>query len=154
MDTLVKNAQLLTEPKQNENHTGYDSVNAISFCTPTYFGFGACAGVTATDGYVVLQLTAKTPIGDYTKSFKITKDITFTWSPISRIKISVSITNFKNEDGFFSFDFKGGICGKIPFLGWKCKTYSHHFSIADNQEKLQKLSDQEFSNLLAITSVN
>ena len=149
MNTIV-NSEII-EPQQNGNYTEYDSVTSTQFCSPTYMGFGVCVGATAENGYLVLQLIGKTPIGNYTKSFKITKDISFEWSPISRFKISVAITNFKNSGGYFSFDFKGKVCGKIPFLGWKCASYTHHFSLPDSQSKLEEISDQELAVLIALT---
>lgn len=149
---LEQPVKQLTEAKQSENYTGYDFYTGVRICTPTYYGFGVCIGATAKDGYVVLALTAKTPLGDYNKNFKITKDISFTWQPLSRFKVTVEITNFKDSDGDFSFDVKINACGKIPFLGWKCKGYSHHFSIP-NQTNVDQLSDHEFAALVGVASM-
>lgn len=144
----------LIEVNDSAHYEGYDSLTSVQWCTPTYLGFGACIGATAKDGYLILKVTGVTPIGRYSKSFKITKDVSFSWSPISRIKISLDIKNFKDEGGYFSFDLSAKICGKIPYFGWKCAGYSHHFSIPDddNQKQLETLSDSDFSSFLAVKS--
>ncbi|MEL6537801.1 MAG: hypothetical protein AAFQ98_20435, partial [Bacteroidota bacterium] len=56
-----------------------------------------------------------------------------------------------------SFDLTGKVCLKVPFLGWKCVSYSHTFVIPlPGTEKVgtlaESLSDEAFATALLLAA--
>ncbi|MDN3581717.1 hypothetical protein [Mucilaginibacter flavus] len=143
---------VLTEVKDGQVYTGFDTSTAAQYCTPSYLGCSACLGASVIDGYVALTISVNTPFGGVTKTFKITQGGTFTWQPYSKFKVVVSINNFSEQGGTFSFDAGIQVCIDVPFLGWKCVGYSHHFSIPTLHAlaATNELSDVDFSGQLAL----
>lgn len=119
----------LPETTENQIITGFDSFLPSQFCTPSFLGCKLCIGANVVGGFVTLTIQASTPFGGVTKSFKITNNISFTWAPFGLFKVEVKIANFKKTGSTFSFSLSVSVCIKVPFLGWKCATYSHTFSI-------------------------
>lgn len=143
---------VLTEVKDGQVYTGYDNLTAVQFCTPSYLGCSACLAASVIDGYVALIISVNTPFGGVSKTFKITQGGSFTWQPFSKFKVVISINNFSEQGGTFSFDAGVQVCVDVPFLGWKCVSYSYHFSIPTLHalKATDELSDNEFSGRLAL----
>lgn len=104
-------------------------------------------------GYIAMKLTANTPIGSYSKTFKVTKDIDFTWQPISRFKLEVQVNDFQEYPEDISFEFAGKIGVKLPFLGWKYLSVTHHFSVPKDNEILEN-PEPELAGVLALNSAD
>lgn len=111
----------------NGVYEGFDE-NPVKRCTPKILGFGACAELSASGtGTVTLRLTAETPVKNFTKTFSFNSDISFDFSPIKGVEITVSIKNFKVTNDTISFNLGLEGCFDIPVFGKKCKNAS--FSI-------------------------
>ena len=151
MNTYAKYLDDITEPKKNQSITDYDVLDIVEYCTPSILGVKACAGAAVVDRYIALRLTLKTPIGNYSKTFKITKDVHFDWTILGRFRVKVAIDNFKETAEDFSFDFTGKLGVKVPILGWKYISFSHHFVIHKNQAELGNLSDAEYASTAAMS---
>lgn len=119
----------LPETTENQIITGFDSFIPNQFCTPSFLGCKLCIGANVIGGFLTLTFQASTPFGGMSKSFKITNNISFTWNPVGLFKVEVKITNFRKVGNKFSFSISVKICIKVPILGWKCKTFSHTFSV-------------------------
>ena len=119
----------LPETKENQVITGFDTFAAVQFCTPSFLGCKLCIGANVVGGFITLTVQASTPVGGFSKSFKITNNISFSWNPIGVFKVDFKISNFKKTGSTFSFNASFGVCLHIPFLGWKCATYSHTFTV-------------------------
>jgi len=140
----------LLEAKDGQLYTGYDSVAAIQFCTPSVFGCSACLAANVVDGYVALTISVATPFGNVTKTFKITSGGNFTWQPFGRFKVTVGINNFRSQGGF-SFDAGIQVCIELPIFGWKCAGYSYHFNLPGHMLKAAtELTDTELTNQLIL----
>ena len=144
-------SNLLTEVEEGKLYSGYDTLAAIQFCTPSVLGCSACIGASVVDGYVSLNVSVNTPFGNVSKTFKITNNISFTWQPFSRFKVTITVTNFSSQGNNFNFDAGIQVCIQVPFVGWKCASYSHHFSIptlvAGDAQK--ELDDYQVAALLS-----
>ncbi len=119
----------LPETKENQIITSFDSFAPVQFCTPSFLGSKLCIGANVVGGFVTLSVSASTPVGSFSKSFKITNNISFTWNPIGVFKVEFKISNFKKVGSTFSFSASINVCVKVPFIGFKCKSFSHTFSI-------------------------
>jgi len=150
MNTYDKYLNDIAEPKKNQSITGYDALDVTEFCTPSILGVKVCAGAAVVGSYIALRLSLKTPIGNYTKTFKITKDVKFNWTLFDRFRVQVNISDFKETPDDISFDFAGRVGIKVPFLGWKYVSFSHHFVIHKNQAQLENLSDAEYASIAAM----
>ena len=153
----MPNVNVPEETVNNQVYTNYDSMAIVQYCTPSFVGCKVCINVGVESGYVALTIQASTPFGSYSKTFKITNNISFTWQPLSVFKVALKITNFSNPSHSFSFDASIQGCLKVPFFGWKCSSYNHHFSVptaipATHQELLKgkEIDDKDYSALLAM----
>lgn len=153
--------EALPEIKENQVITGFDSFAQAQFCTPSFLGCRLCIGANVVGGFVTLSVQANTPVGGFSKSFRITNNISFSWNPIGVFKVEFKITNFRKTGGSFSFSASINLCLRVPFLGFKCKSFSHTFAIptalADSHRQLMsaKADDdsfdtQEYSTLLLL----
>lgn len=132
-------------------YEGYDSLAASEWCTPSFLGCSMCISASAVKGQVTITLGLKTPFGNVTKSFSFNTNTSFTWQPFSKFKITVSITNFNEASGVFSFDLGLNPCVDVPFLGWKCFNYSHTFSVPLLLAGIQsEIDDSQFTSLLTL----
>ncbi len=131
--------------KSNEVYEGFD-VRSIRRCTPSVLGFRVCAELTANgDGSVTIRLTAETPFGNYSKSFKFNADVDFVFRPIPRVSIEVSIRDFRasGESISFSLSIKG--CIKFPWpIGKRC--VGRTFNIVLPVPGTEKESEQDLSS--------
>jgi len=119
----------LPEIKENQVITGFDAFAQAQFCTPSFLGCRLCIGATVVSGFLTLTFQAHTPVGGFSKSFRITNNISFSWNPIGVFKVEVKITNFRKAGGTFSFKVSVNVCLRVPILGWRCKSFSHTFSV-------------------------
>jgi hypothetical protein len=119
----------LADTVNEQVYTDYDTFGIVEICTPSILGAKACIGANVVSNYVALTISARTPFGSVSKTFKITKNINFTWQPFGLFKLEVSITNFAKTGGTISFKISVKVCVKVPFLGWKCISYSRVISI-------------------------
>lgn len=134
---------------------GYDSVTGAEWCSPTFLGCSVCVAASATNGQVSLTIGLKTPFGNVSKTFSFNANISYTWQPLSRFKITVSITNFNEANGVFSFDMGINPCVDIPVMGWKCFNYSHKFVIPVSFEGITSdIDDSRFASILALHAGN
>jgi hypothetical protein len=130
---------------------GYDSLAAVKWCTPTFLGCGACIAASAVSGQVTITIELKTPFGNVSKSFRFNANVSFTWQPFSRFKVTVSVSNFNEANGSLSFDLGVNPCVDVPFLGWKCFNYSHHFNVPLVLHGIEnQIDDSQFSSALAL----
>ncbi|MEO1260890.1 MAG: hypothetical protein AAFZ15_18975 [Bacteroidota bacterium] len=136
--------------KHGQTYTDYDNLALVEWCTPKYFGFQVCFSVTVEGKMVILTVTIKTPFGNYSKSFKFNSDLSWTWQPIGRAKVVISIGNFQDNGASISFDLTVKLCVKIPILGWKCISYTHHFVIPDNPADTDNISASDFHAVLKL----
>lgn len=114
---------------ENQIITGFDSFIPNQFCTPSFLGCKLCIGANVVNGFLTLTFQASTPFGGVNKSFKITNNINFTWNRFGLFKVEVKIANFTRTGSSFSFKITVKICIKVPIWGWKCKSFSHTFSV-------------------------
>jgi len=132
-------------------YEGYDYLSASEWCTPSFLGCSMCVAASAVKGQVTVTLGLKTPFGNVSKSFSFNSNVSYTWQPFSKFKITVSITNFNEAGGVFSFDLGLNPCVDVPFLGWKCFNYSHTFSVPLLLHGIQnEIDDSQFSSILAL----
>ncbi|PWB25439.1 hypothetical protein [Flavobacterium sp. HTF] len=132
-------------------YEGYDSLAASEWCTPSFLGCSACISASAVKGQVTITIGLKTPFGSVSKSFSFNTNTSFTWQPFSKFKITVSITNFNEAGGVFSFDLGLNPCIDVPFLGWKCFNYSHTFTVPLLLAGIQSdIDDSQFVSLLTL----
>jgi hypothetical protein len=138
--------------KDGQVYTGYDNLAGPQFCTPIYLGCSACIGASVVGGSVVLTVSVSTPFGNVNKSFKIGSGGSFTWQPFSKFKVVISINNFNEQGGSFSFDAGIQVCIDVPFFGWKCVGYSYHFSIPGGHllKAAAEPTDAELTNQLIL----
>jgi hypothetical protein len=130
---------------------GYDSLAAVQWCTPSFLGSSACVSASAVKGQVTITISLNTPFGSVSKSFHFNTNVSFTWQPFGKFKITVSVTNLSDKDGVFSFDLGLNPCVDVPFLGWKCFNYSHHFVVPTILNGIENdIDDSQFSSLLAL----
>ncbi|RZJ53726.1 MAG: hypothetical protein EOO44_07530 [Flavobacterium sp.] len=132
-------------------YQGYDSLAASEWCTPSFLGCSACISASAVKGQVTITIGLKTPFGNVNKSFSFNTNTSFTWQPFSKFKITVSITNFNEASGVFSFDLGLNPCIDVPFLGWKCFNYSHTFTVPLLLAGIEnEIDDSQFVSLLTL----
>ncbi|MBP1224423.1 hypothetical protein [Flavobacterium sp. 1355] len=132
-------------------YEGYDSLAASEWCTPSFLGCSACISASAVKGQVTITIGLKTPFGSVNKSFSFNTNTSFTWQPFSKFKIAVSITNFNEASGVFSFDLGLNPCIDVPFLGWKCFNYSHTFTVPLLLAGIESdIDDSQFVSLLTL----
>ena len=132
-------------------YEGYDSVTAAEWCTPSFLGCSVCVGASAVKGQVSVSIGLKTPFGNVSKTFSFNANVSYTWQPFSKFKITVSITNFNEADGVFSFDLGLNPCVDVPFMGWKCYNYSHHFVVPVVLAGIHNnIDDSQFASMLAL----
>jgi hypothetical protein len=132
-------------------YEGYDSLAASEWCTPSFLGCSMCVSASAVKGQVTITLGLKTPFGNVNKSFSFNTNTSFTWQPFSKFKITVSIANFNEASGVFSFDLGLNPCIDVPFLGWKCFNYNHTFSVPLLLHGIEnEIDDSQFSSILAL----
>lgn len=136
-------------------YEGYDNLTAAEWCSPSFLGCSVCVGASAVKGLVTITLGLKTPFGNVSKSFSFNSNVSYTWQPFGKFKITISITNFNEAGGVFSFDLGLNPCVDIPVLGWKCFTFSHHFDIPLVLPGIQNdIDDSQFASVLAFHSGN
>jgi hypothetical protein len=128
----------LPEIQENQVITGFDAIAPVQFCTPSFLGCRVCIGANIVGGFVTLSISANTPFGGVSKSFKITNNISFTWNPFGLFKVEIKVTNFKKTSGKISFTISVKVCIKVPIFGWKCASYSHTFSIPTSLSSAQQ----------------
>ncbi|PKH52684.1 hypothetical protein CXF68_19185 [Tenacibaculum sp. Bg11-29] len=140
---LVQNGELIQ---------GYDTVHAAEWCSPSFLKSKVCTRASAEHGEVTLEASLKTPFGSYTKSFTFDSNVSFIWQPFSKLKVTFTITNLSIDDDQVSFDISAKISIKVPFLGWKSKTFTHHFEFGTllHSEVLNSIDEATFASLLAI----
>lgn len=138
----------LAEAANNQVYTGFDSMATIQFCTPAFVGCKVCIGANTVGSSVTLSLSVSTPFGSYTKAFKINSNVCFTYQPVSLFKVDICVKNFKKIGHTFSFDVSAKGCLKVPIFGWKCYSYSYHFSVPTpfSESHASLLSDGEDIN--------
>ncbi len=143
-------SNLLTEVEEGELYAGYDSISGAHFCTPTFMGCSACAYPNVVDGYAALVVSFNSPVGSFSKTFKLTNNVNFDWEPFSRFKLQITVTNFSKSGNITSFDagFKIGI--NVPVLGWKYASYQNHFFIRGLVANASDIDDNQFSSMLAL----
>ncbi|MES2630051.1 MAG: hypothetical protein V4616_13890 [Bacteroidota bacterium] len=142
----------LTEVQHGAVITGYDAVNAVQICSPSYFGCKVCLAASAVNGVLTLTVSLNTPIISPSKTFAITGDINFTWAPVDRLKVSLSVTDFSDENGNFSFTVAAGVSVKLPFIGWKSFNLSHTFNIPDNTAMATENDDLKLALMMGMHS--
>lgn len=136
-------------------YEGYDYSTAAEWCSPSFLGCSVCVGASAVKGLVTISMSLKTPFGNVSKSFSFNSDVSYTWQPFGKFKITISITNFNEADGVFSFDLGVNPCIDIPILGWKCFMYNHHFNVPLLLTGIQNdIDDSQFASVLAFHSGN
>lgn len=119
----------VTKVENNAVYQGFD-LRAVKRCTPEIFGLKACAELIAEgDGEVIINLTAESPLGNFTKTFSFNADTDFEFSPTPRITIKVSVRDFKVTDAKISFKLSLEGCIDVPFLGEKCNETSFNISL-------------------------
>ncbi len=129
--------------------TTFDAA-AIEWCSPSFLGCKICASATADKGNVTLTLSLKTPFGNISKSFSFSTNISYTWKPFSKLKLTIDIANLTEDGGVVSFDLGLKPCVDVPIWGWKCYSFHHHFVIPI-PVKAEEL-DQKFSDYLMVMS--
>lgn len=144
----------LTTIKAGTVVKGYDTFTNPGFCSPTFFKCNVCLTPVVTSGKLGLKIAFNTPFGSYDKTFSITGDQSFTWNPIDRLSVTLTIKNFSQTGSAISFDVSATPCITIPFVGKKCLTVGHHFSVntATGQNLIDEMDDQHFMNLMLIHS--
>ncbi|TPD73733.1 hypothetical protein, partial [Flavobacterium microcysteis] len=136
-------------------YNGYDHLTAMEWCTPSFLSCSACVSASAVNGLVTITINLRTPFGNVGKSFNFNSNVSYTWQPFSRFKISVSITNFNEAGGVFSFDLGLQPCVDVPFMGWKCFNFSHHFSVPLKLNGIENdIDDSQFASIIALHSGN
>lgn len=136
-------------------YEGYDNSTAIQWCSPTFLGCSVCVGASAVKGLVTITLGLNTPFGNVSKNFSFNSNVNYTWQPFSKFKISVSITNFNEAGGVFSFDLGLNPCIDIPYLGWKCTNFSHHFNVPLVLAGIHNdIDDSQFASVMAFHTGN
>ncbi|CAM1344357.1 hypothetical protein [Tenacibaculum amylolyticum] len=137
---------------------GYDFANAAEWCSPSFLKCKICMGASATRGKVTLTASFKTPIKNFTKRFTFDSNVSFTWQPISRFKVTLKISNLTINDHEVSFDVSAKISVKVPVFGWKSKTFKHHFDVPvfnfEQDKALDNIDDAAFTYLLASYNEN
>jgi hypothetical protein len=119
----------LPEIQENQVITGFDSLAPAQFCTPSFLGCRLCIGANVVSGGVALSVSANTPFGSVSKSFKISGNISFTWNPFGLFKVEFKVSNWRKTSSSIRFTISVKVCIKVPILGWKCKSFSNTFSI-------------------------
>lgn len=150
--------QEITEVANDQVYTGFDSMATIQYCTPSFLGCKVCLGANTSGSSVTLSVSVSTPFGSYTKSFKFSSNVCFTYQPVSLFKVELCIKNFKKVGHTISFDVSVKGCLKVPIFGWKCSSYSHHFSVptpfSDSHASLLSDSDdineKDYTTFLAL----
>ena len=131
--------------------TGYDSLAASEWCTPSFLGCSMCISASAVKGQVTITIALKTPFGNVSKSFSFNTNTSFTWQPFSKFKTTVSIANFNEAGGVFTFDLGVNPCVDVPFLGWKCFNFSHTFTVPLLLHGIEnEIDDSQFASILAL----
>ena len=132
---------------------GFDSVAAAQWCSPSFLGCSVCVSASAVKGQVTITLSLNTPFGNVSKSFNFDTNVSFTWQPFGRFKITVSISNLNESNGVFSFDLSINPCVDVPILGWKCFNFSHHFVVPVVLNGIHNdIDDSQFSSALALNT--
>ena len=145
----------LANVEEGAVYEGYDNLFASEWCTPSFLGCSVCVAASAVKGQVTLTIGLKTPFGNVSKSFSFNTNVSYTWQPFSRFKITVSITNFNEAGGVFSFDLGLNPCIDVPFVGWKCFNYSHHFSVPLALNGIENnIDDTQFASIIALHAGN
>jgi len=136
-------------------YEGYDSINAIQWCSPSFLGCSVCVSASAVKGMVTISVGFNTPFGNVSKTFNFNSNVSYTWQPLSRFKLTISITNFNEAGGVFSFDLAANPCVEVPIMGWKCFMFSHHFEVPLVLTGIQNdIDDSQFASVLAFHSGN
>lgn len=136
-------------------YEGYDNSTAVQWYSPTFLGCSVCVGASAVKGLVTITLGLNTPFGNVSKNFSFNSNVNYSWQPFSKFKISVSITNFNEAGGVFSFDLGLNPCIDIPFLGWKCTNFSHHFNVPLVLAGIHNdIDDSQFASVMAFHTGN
>ena len=149
------------EAANDQVYTGYDTMAGIQFCTPGFFACKLCISATNVSTYIVITLSANTPFGTYSKAFKITNNVCFTWQPIALFKVELCVKNFHKIGHTFSFDVAAKGCLKVPIIGWRCASYSYHFSVptpfseshAGLLSESEEIDQKDYSTYLALYSI-
>jgi hypothetical protein len=144
--------KMVTKVENNGVYQGFD-LRAVKRCTPEIFGLKACAELIAEgDGQVIINLTAESPLGNFTKTFSFNADADFEFKPIPRITIKVSVANFKVTDAEISFKLTLKGCIDVPFLGEKCDEISFDIELpmplAFESNNVEELSSGDMALLL------
>lgn len=136
-------------------YEGYDNINAIDWCSPSFLGCSACVTASAVKGTVTIIVGLRTPFGNVSKTFNLNADVSYTWQPLAKFKITINITNFNEAGGVFSFDMGLNPCVELPLLGWKCFVFNHHFDVPLLLSGIQNdIDDSQFASILAFHSGN
>lgn len=136
-------------------YEGYDNINAVDWCSPSFLGCSACVTASAVKGTVTIIVGLRTPFGNVSKTFNLNADVSYTWQPLSKFKITINITNFNEAGGVFSFDMGLNPCVDIPLLGWKCFVFNQHFDVPLLLTGIQNdIDDSQFASVLAFHSGN
>lgn len=154
----MSRTEALAEVANEQVYTGYDSMALIQFCTPTFVGCKVCISANSVSNYIVLGLQASTPFGSYSKSFKITNNVCFTWQPLGLFKVEICVKNFAKVGKTFSFTASVKGCLKVPIFGWKCASYSYSFSVptpfneahAGLLSESEEINEKDYSTFLAL----
>lgn len=137
---------------------GYDFANTVEWCSPSFKKCKICMGASANQGEVTLTVSLKTPIKNFTKHFTFNSNVSFTWQPNSRFKVTLKISDLTINDYEASFDVSAKISVKVPVFGWKSKTFTHHFDVpvfsAEQNKALDTIDDTAFAYLLAASNEN
>ena len=152
--TTVNSAHFnkLSAVQSGKSYEGFDASGSVQWCTPTCYKFGLCIGATAIGSELALVLAAKSPFGTHSKTFKITKDVNFDWSPFPVVKFVLEIDKFKSSGGYLSFNLTVKIGVRVPVLGWKYVSYDKDFHIKENAslEAVPEVSDSDLGMLMAM----
>lgn len=115
--------------QNNGVYSDYEAVMPnVSWCTPTFLGFGVCVDASASGGVVNLTLTLRTPAGNYSKTFQFNSNVCFDWNlPIPMSPgVGICITNLSTSPRV-SFTLTLKLCVSVPIIGRKCVSWSHNF---------------------------
>jgi hypothetical protein len=130
--------EALPETLEKQVITGFDAFAPVQFCTPSFLGCRVCIGANAVGNAIALSVSAHTPLGSFSKSFRITKNISFTWNPVGLFKVEFKITNFRKVGSVVRFDAAIRGCIKVPILGFKCKSFNHTFAVPTSLSDVQR----------------
>lgn len=138
---------------------GFDNYSAEEWCTPDFWGFSLCFSVTAKGQSIILTITFKTPLGNFTESFTIDTNVCFTFSPIPLTYAELCISDFKADPKKICFTIGVKVCFDAKIYIKCSPQYTHGFCVPlpghSLHDKLEtkELSDSQLSSLILLSSL-